>query len=403
MGQAFRAKWTTRRLGAAAAIAVGIGWTGCAGEEPQLGALAQGGAEAGAPIQAGQGGDGSACAAPRTLCGGACVSTDDDRANCGACGRACPDGQVCSGAACVASACADGEAVCGGACVKIATDRANCGGCGIACPGTEVCQAGRCALAACGPMQRPSDDGTSCVPCSRTAVLDDGPVSYWRLDQTSLADPVADTGTAAVKADGVYLGAAPDVTLGTATAAADGDTGMTMSAKTVASGVLVANYANMPTSEVSVELWERTQPTDGSLAFFSYSDPTHDNAFELLKDIGPLDTVGGPYLYVGNLITYLPRRVDDGAWNMIVVTWSSATKATKGYVNGAQVLDTTIDAALVAGGRLYFGQEQDGKSTTSPGLNPVQALVGDLDDVAVFDKVLTPAQIANHYYGHLCK
>jgi hypothetical protein len=40
-------------------------------------------------------GEGGACTAGQVLCGGACSDPKTDRANCGACGTACKDGQVC--------------------------------------------------------------------------------------------------------------------------------------------------------------------------------------------------------------------------------------------------------------------------------------------------------------------
>jgi choice-of-anchor A domain-containing protein len=78
------------------------------------------------------------CAA--TTCGGACVETATDAANCGACGNACASGSTCSGGIC--SAC-DGT-LCGGSCVATATDAANCGACGNACAAGSTCSAGAC-------------------------------------------------------------------------------------------------------------------------------------------------------------------------------------------------------------------------------------------------------------------
>src|SRR5687767_12595951 len=40
-------------------------------------------------------GDGAACPASQTSCGGKCVITQLDPANCGACGTVCPAGQAC--------------------------------------------------------------------------------------------------------------------------------------------------------------------------------------------------------------------------------------------------------------------------------------------------------------------
>lgn len=99
--------------------------------------------------------------APLTDCGGACVETDTDVANCGACGNVCPDppGGL---AACVAGVCTmDCGALtnCDGVCLDTSGDVFNCGACGTVCPdppgGTAVCNGGVCgndcgALADCG-------------------------------------------------------------------------------------------------------------------------------------------------------------------------------------------------------------------------------------------------------------
>jgi hypothetical protein len=72
-----------------------------------------------------------------------------DRANCGACGRACSASAVCFDGSC-RDLCTTPAIVCGAACVNPQTDNANCGRCGNACGalanGTNTCTAGACAL-----------------------------------------------------------------------------------------------------------------------------------------------------------------------------------------------------------------------------------------------------------------
>ncbi|MBI4701343.1 MAG: SBBP repeat-containing protein [Deltaproteobacteria bacterium] len=81
------------------------------------------------------------CAGGTTKCGSACVSTQNDPAHCGGCGKACAGGEACSAGKCVL-ACGQGLANCGGKCVDTQSDAANCAGCGKACAGT--CAGGAC-------------------------------------------------------------------------------------------------------------------------------------------------------------------------------------------------------------------------------------------------------------------
>lgn len=87
-----------------------------------------------------------ACPAGQTSCGGACVDTKTNAANCGACGNACPSGQSCQNGGCV---CPAGQTKCAGECVDTQTDVANCGTCGNDCGGGNDCNTVACNLGAC--------------------------------------------------------------------------------------------------------------------------------------------------------------------------------------------------------------------------------------------------------------
>ena len=88
------------------------------------------------------------CGAQQVSCGGACVTVSSDPDNCGACGKSCTGGEVCSAGQCTL-ACAGGATKCGQACVDETNDPANCGGCGTVCTAGQVCSAGKCA-STCG-------------------------------------------------------------------------------------------------------------------------------------------------------------------------------------------------------------------------------------------------------------
>jgi hypothetical protein len=116
---------------------------------------------------------GSSCGQGEKLCSGDagsyCANTNSDGANCGDCGVVCGQGQVCQAGKCQNGCAApDGgvETLCtpeGGApyCADTNSDNANCGGCGVACGQGQVCQNGQCANGCVGPDGGPE---TLCTP-----------------------------------------------------------------------------------------------------------------------------------------------------------------------------------------------------------------------------------------------
>lgn len=75
------------------------------------------------------------------------AATTDDPKNCGACGKACTDAQICRESACL---CDPGQTLCSFSCVDLQSDVRNCGACGNVCPGGDaetgnpICVLGRC-------------------------------------------------------------------------------------------------------------------------------------------------------------------------------------------------------------------------------------------------------------------
>ncbi|MEI9950156.1 MAG: hypothetical protein WDO74_14570 [Pseudomonadota bacterium] len=109
------------------------------------------------PLHAGSAGAGPTvivCAANQQMCVDACVDLQVDAANCGACGKQCASGQVCSAGEC-GSTCAAPTTLCaadGDAtyCANLATDGQNCGECGNACAPGMVCADGACSVSCPG-------------------------------------------------------------------------------------------------------------------------------------------------------------------------------------------------------------------------------------------------------------
>jgi hypothetical protein len=129
-------------------------------------------ADAGIDAGADAGIDAGGCPAGQTLCGGRCVDTRSDPANCGTCGNVCTGGQVCSAGACMRGSCPTGTTDCSGACVDTQTSVTNCGACGRACPAGQACVSGRCVCTSgttlCGgTCVNTATDPANCGACGR--------------------------------------------------------------------------------------------------------------------------------------------------------------------------------------------------------------------------------------------
>jgi hypothetical protein len=92
------------------------------------------------------------CPSPSVNCGSRCVDAQNDDAHCGGCNNACAAGTACKLGQCVPTCdAAQGLAACpvpvtpASVCKDIQHDPANCGSCGNACASTEVCSGGQCA------------------------------------------------------------------------------------------------------------------------------------------------------------------------------------------------------------------------------------------------------------------
>ncbi|MBI4703542.1 MAG: hypothetical protein HY744_20720 [Deltaproteobacteria bacterium] len=125
-------------LGGACLLAVAVA-AACTGSD-----VAQVGTTTG-PV----GGGSPGCSGSLRECDGKCVAVDLDPSNCGSCGNACPEGQVCSQGQCTID-CLGGTTKCSGKCVDTGIDKQHCGACDNACGSSELCSAGKCAVVCLG-------------------------------------------------------------------------------------------------------------------------------------------------------------------------------------------------------------------------------------------------------------
>lgn len=125
--------------------------------------------------------DGTTCATG-TCCGGACVDTTSDRANCGGCGKACSGVNTCISGVCrleggvppIATtgtqSCGPGLTSCGGGCVDISSDPSNCGSCGNVCPAAQSGFVSACASGSCFFERAPASCASGLASCGGDCV-----------------------------------------------------------------------------------------------------------------------------------------------------------------------------------------------------------------------------------------
>jgi hypothetical protein len=215
------------------------------------------------------------------------------------------------------------------------------------------------------------------------AVLADGAVGYWRLDETN-GTTAANLGSLGHAADGTYLNG---VTLGLPGALA-GTPASLSAGFTASSGTTVdvpfAAQLNAP--QFTVEFWANMSAATGD-----YESPvtSRDNNFAGWMFYG----VSGTWQFwtgTGSGFNELVGPgIQLGAWTYLAATYDGATA--RFYVNGVQAASSTAPLMQDKKTVLRIG---GGKTENTPGAYFFQ---GNLDEVAVYTNALPLASIQAHY------
>ncbi|WP_327302985.1 DNRLRE domain-containing protein [Streptomyces sp. NBC_01298] len=221
------------------------------------------------------------------------------------------------------------------------------------------------------------------------AVQTTGPVNYWRLGDSSgaaAADEISSGGNGSYH-DGV--------TLGQVGAFMDGDDG-SVALDGVAGAIDVPAESIGGSSSLAIEMWFRTDKPNGVLLSLQDTElgttPTKWNPSLLIDADGKLRGRLWRGTMSGSIIS--STAVTDNAWHHVALSGGSIGQTlyldgTKiGYMSGAVAPETLAQAYLGAG---YSGLDWDGQ----PGAT--RYFSGQLDEVAIYDKSLTAAAVANHY------
>jgi hypothetical protein len=141
-------------------------------------------------------GTGGSCTPSETLCSGSCTDLSTDPMNCGGCGLACAQSEVCGALGCT---CELGFANCNGILAdgcetSVGTDPTNCGDCGNVCQlphATANCMDETCVIAMCDVGGWVDCDGNPANGCEVN--LQDDPEN---CGQCGVACPIAEPCTA---------------------------------------------------------------------------------------------------------------------------------------------------------------------------------------------------------------
>ncbi|KAF7657191.1 hypothetical protein LDENG_00030750 [Lucifuga dentata] len=136
-------------------------------------------------------------------------------------------------------------------------------------------------------------------------------------------------------------------------------------------------------------LWLR--PADRGIGTpLSYAVPEQPNELVLLQGLHtPTE------MLINDKVAHLPLNLSRSSWQHICVSWSQKGGVWQAYQGGKLRGEGHALAAghhIRPGGMLVLGQEQD---SLGGGFDASQALVGELSQFGLWDRVLTPGQVAS--------
>ncbi|MBN2704478.1 MAG: VCBS repeat-containing protein, partial [Pontiellaceae bacterium] len=149
---------------------------------------------------------------------------------------------------------------------------------------------------------------------------------------------------------------------------------------------IVNTFSNFPTTTFTAEFWMRSSDTSKYGTPISYARDGQINEM-ILYDHRSFDPHVGGSSYDSGVAG------NSGRWVHIAWSWDSVTGTSIMYKDGTAVHTNTnfrTDYSMIQGGTFVLGQEQDSLGGT---FETSQAYLGELDNLALWNTVRTPAQI----------
>ncbi|HKO90602.1 MAG TPA: LamG-like jellyroll fold domain-containing protein [Polyangiaceae bacterium] len=287
------------------------------------------------------------------------------------------------------------------------------GGGAPACPDADA--DGRCDTEDACPNV--ADDGTdhdadgipdACDPCGIGVALGLSPLYYFPLDDTGESAAALNLGSALQ--NGTYVGPIERGWAGVAdpqgrAARFLGEAGGEFSR------VELLNAPVFPSTALTATFWVRTNQS-GDYVVISYAVAGSSNEFAVIVERDRLIVTLQSSTF--QALDIDRNRITDGTWHFVALSWDR-TRA-QYYFDGEAVgapliteagfeiaesvaVPVSGPLALSPGGVLALGQDQD---ALGGGFSFEQAVVGGLDEVAIYDRVLSPEQIRAVFTATTC-
>ena len=198
----------------------------------------------------------------------------------------------------------------------------------------------------------------------------------WHLDESA--------GTAAADSSGTGNGG---TATGSSIVTAKLNRGRSFPGGTITDYVIKNPAVSFPTTSITTEFWIKT--SDSSDGISSYATTSSDNTWLVFNS-------SNLTIYRGAVSTASGVAVNDNVWHHVAVTWQSSDGNVRVYKDGVSSFSGTLATGTSIGGAgsLVIAQDQD---SVGGSFDSTQALGGTLDEYAVFNRVLSPTEVSDHY------
>ncbi len=153
------------------------------------------------------------------------------------------------------------------------------------------------------------------------------------------------------------------------------------------------NKVYLNSKSFSWSFWVKKNTLDNSGIFLTQGDPKSNTGLHLCYTANSIFRFG----FYNNDLDTKTSNLDINNWYLYSGTYDATTKERKLYING--VLNNTDKAIsdYLGSGALYFGGTYS--NTVGWGKSSIN---GKLDDIGIWNRVLTQVEITNLYNGSLC-